>query len=126
MTASTVACVRMCTQGHIDGFHSDQRVFFDDATRLILVPRSNKVEAYDLPTGKPHKLHPSHRHASPPESGFNPHLNRKRWEVAVDSLDQFLSVQISIDAKTIAVHRSKSIIQFIDRATGNMFVQVDP
>ena len=52
MTSSSVACVRMCSQGHIDGFHSEQRLFFDDATRLILVPRRDRIEAYDLPTGR--------------------------------------------------------------------------
>ena len=51
MTSSTIACVRMCSQGHIDGYHSEQRVFYDESTRLILVPRPNKIEAYDLPKG---------------------------------------------------------------------------
>lgn len=52
MTSSTIACVRLCSQGHIDGFHSEQRLFFDDATRLILVPRNEKIEAYDLPSSR--------------------------------------------------------------------------
>jgi len=97
----------MCTQGHIDGYHSEQRVFFDDATRLVLVPRPNKIEAYDLPK----------------EDGFDPALNRKCWEVGVENLDQFISVQISLDAKTLAIHRSNKLIQFVDRATGNLFLQ---
>lgn len=112
----------MCTQGHIDGLHSEQRVFFDDATRLILVPRSDKIEAYDLPTGHPLLLLNEGR----VEDGYDPSLNRKCWEVAVDSLDQFLSIQISLDAKTLAIHRSQQLIQFVDRATGNIFVQVSP
>eukprot|EP00210_Caulerpa_lentillifera_P000951 g921.t1 len=107
MSSSTVAYVRLCGQGHVDGHQAEQRIFFDDATRLILVPRENKVEAYDLPT----------------EDNFNPHLNRKCWEVHVEHLDQFQSIQISLDAKTLAIHRSSKLIEFVDRETGNIFVQ---
>lgn len=107
MSSSTVAYVRLCGQGHIDGYHVDQRIFYDDATRLILVPRERKVDAYDLPT----------------EDNFNPHLNRKCWEVSVESLDQFIGIQISLDAKTLAIHRSSKLIEFVDRETGNIFVQ---
>ena len=125
MTSSSVACVRMCSQGHIDGFHSEQRLFFDDATRLILVPRRDRIEAYDLPTGQlSMSLFSVGGHSCDIEDGFDPHLNRKTWEVHVDSVDQYISVQISLDCKTLAIHRSNKLIQFVDRATGNLFVQV--
>lgn len=58
------------------------------------------------------------------EDGFDPSLNRKCWEVGVENLDQFISLQISLDKKTIAIHRSNKLIQFVDRETGNIFVQV--
>lgn len=48
------------------------------------------------------------------------------WEMQIQDAGEALLIVLSPDQKSIAIQQDERCVQFIDRASGNMFVEVSP
>lgn len=46
------------------------------------------------------------------------------WELHIDDVGSCLHLGVSADHKTVAIQRDEKQVEFIDRLTGNIFVEV--